>query len=433
MKISQITTIMIVLLAVLVVQVSAQSFNYEPGVVDPTSLFLNVTDVDINDFDDFPSRVRLERGEEIKVVVAVKAMNGDVENARIRAEIVGYEYADYENEDVVAYSEVFDLSEGSSDTYTLHLKVPEDIEKIDEMFLRVFVSARNDVPSLEYMFPMEIDGLAKDKAVQIRKFYISPSSEIEAGRALSFKVQVKNMGEKDLDDVSVEISIPELGLTTYETIDTILEEEVESFEALLLRIPLDAEVKDYDVVATVSFDKYQAQSETKTITVTGREETPGSEEDDTTIITMPQSVEIIKGTTAVYPVLIENTGATSKTYIVNVEGTNDWATMQIQPSSVVLLKAGQTQTVYVNLQATADAEAGDKVFQVKVTAGDEVSSTNVLATVKAGEETSNNLRSVLEWALVILVIILILLGLIVLIAKVKKGDKEEDEDSETYY
>lgn len=436
MKTSQIMTTFAVLMLLMVVSVSAQSFSYNYSTPDSTTEFMTITDLDVNNFDDFPpgSILKVERGEELDIKVTVKAGALPVENAEIEARLAGYQYSDYERDSITDYSETFELDPGRSDVYTLHLKIPTDLDK-EEIELRISLADRNN-PTIEYLYTLDVQGVKKQDALQIKKFFISPSATVEAGRALSFKVQVENMGDKDLKDVSVEISIPELGLSTYETIDEINKDDSESFEALLLRIPTDAKDGDYEVVAKVDFDKYQSEEMSKTITVVAREDVADNTNmgSSKTIVTMPQSVEISKATSgAVYPIMINNKDNTARTYVVSVTGTDDWATAQIQPSSVVVVSPGQSQTVYVNLKATADAEVGDNVFQVTISSGEDVSTTNVVATVKGTTTSDNGLRNVLEWALVILVIILILLGLIVLIAKVKKGDKDNDEDSETYY
>ncbi|MCF7866595.1 putative S-layer protein [Candidatus Woesearchaeota archaeon] len=439
MKISQITTTFIVLLLLAVIQVSAQSTGYNISTPNESNLYMSIKDVDVNDFDDFfpGSVLQVKRGEELEIKVAIEAGDLAITNGEVEASIKGYRYADEERSDVTDYSDTFDLKAGRTITQTLNLKIPTEMDKND-LELRIRLTDRNN-PTIEYLYRLDVAGIAKENALQIKKFFISPSSTIEAGRALSFKVQVENMGDGSLDDVSVEVSIPELGLTTYETIDQINQDDVESFEALLLRIPTDAAAGTYNVVAKVDFDKYESEDVTKTIQVTERVCTSttcvegNTQETQKTVVTMPQSLEAVKGTPAVYPVMVNNKADVAKTYVVSVTGTDDWATVQIQPSAVVVIAPGASQTVYLNVKPNQNAAVGDKVFQVAITSGNDVSTTNVVAKIKDSSANTTGLRSVLEWALVILVVILIILGLIVLIAKVKKNNKDEDEDSETYY
>jgi uncharacterized membrane protein len=313
-----------------------------------------------------------------------------------------------------------------------------DMEQKDAK-LRIIVMDENSPEVIIYNYQLNIEGADESNAIQIRDFLISPSESIEAGRALSFKVKVKNIGESDLDDVTVKISIPELDITAYETIDEIESDETQSFEALLLRIPSDAKVADYDVIATVEFDKYEEVQETKTIKVLAAESTstPTGSESGKTVVTMPESVELTKGTSgAVYPVLIQNMGDSSKTYVLSVSGTQEWASSSFEPSSVVIVNAGSSKTVYLKLVPNTDAQAGDKVFQVSITSGADTRETAVVATIKDGNTKAaqtTSLKTVLEWALIVLIIVLIILGLVLVFSKMRKKGKDDEEEAQTYY
>jgi len=400
--------------------------------------YLSVSSVKINgDTFNNGDRLRVNRGDKLQIRVGVKAGSIDVKDAEIEASINGYRYSKYERDMVTDYTSTFDLGPSESDYFTLNLQVPTDIQENDAL-LRLRVVDRNN-PAIEYTYQLVIYGTNRENSVQIQDFFISPSETIDAGRALSFKLKVKNYGDTNLDDVSVEVAIPELNLNTFETLNTLNAEDTKSFEALLLRIPSDAKSGQYNVVATVHFDKYESTTQAKQITVNSASTTPVTPgATGKTIVTMPDSIEVSKGTTgAVYPIMIENKADTAKTYVVSVTGIDTWGTGTLQPSSVVLVGPGQSKTVYLNLVAKDDAAAGDKVFQIGINSGSEATTTNVVAKLKDASSTSSSssdVKNVLEWALIILVVVLIILGLIVLIAKLRKGDEEEgDDEAQTYY
>ena len=437
MKIKQMmATVALVLLVVMVLPVvNAQTTNN----TNTTAQYLTVSSVKINgDTFNNGDRLRVNRGDKLQIRVGVKAGSIDVKDAEIEASINGYRYSKYERDMVTDYSSTFDLGPSESDYFTLNLQVPTDIQENDAL-LRLRVVDRNN-PAIEYTYQIVIYGTNRDNAVQIQDYFISPSDTIDAGRALSFKLKVKNYGDTDLDDISVEVAIPELSLNTFETLNTLNAQDTKSFEALLLRIPSDAKPGQYNVVATVHFDKYESTTQTKQITVKGAPTTPTTPGvSGKTVVTMPDSIEVSKGTTgAVYPIMVENKANTAKTYVVSVTGIDAWGTGTLQPSSVVLVGPGESKTVYLNLVAKDDAATGDKVFQVGIKSGSEATTTNVVAKLKDASSTpasSSDVKNVLEWALIILVVILIILGLIVLVAKLRKGDKEEgdDEEAQTYY
>lgn len=438
MNSNRIGLVLVTLLLLLVASVS---------VMAQTTDALTVYELEINRMDGLDSKIiTIERGEDIDIDVTVLAGLNDVENVQIEAFIAGYRYAEYERDLVTDYTKTFDLTAENKRSFGLKLQVPVDMDKKDAK-LRIIIADENSDNVIQFNYQLNIEGSSDDNAVDIRKFLISPSEEIEAGRALSFKVQVKNVGNSDLDDVTVRVAIPELGVQAYETIDELESNdgdgEVQSFEALLVRIPSNAKAGTYDVVATVEFDKYRSVEMTKEITVIAAEDTSDNNEaSGKTLVMMPDSIELSKGTSgAIYPILIENQGDASRTYVVSVSGTSDWATTSFEPSSVVIVKGGDSKSVYLKLNPHDDAKPGDRVFQVSILSGEESKETSVVATlngdvVEEDEDSSSSvpLRTVLEWALIILIIVLIILGLILVFVKMRKNDRDDnDDEAQTYY
>ena len=377
----------------------------------------------------------VERGDDLNLRVVLQA-NDEVKNAYMGAYISGYRHAHYEPHMVMAHSPTFNIPAGHKRSFNLNLEVPMEIEQKDAK-LRLVLFDENSDSVVTYNYQLAIYGADEKAAVNIRNFFISPSETIEAGRALSFKVQVRNHGNFDLDDVTVKVEIPELNLQTFETIDWIEVDETKSFESLLLRIPQTAKAGNYEVIATVEYDRFQRTSESKTINIERTEEIKDGI-DKVSVVTMPERVEIVAGTQptqgSMYPILIENKGASSKTYTLSVTGHEGWATATFEPASAFVVQGGSSQTAFLRLKAHDDVEAGDKLLNVKVQTGDEVKENTVLAnirTVEEKEETDMNVRQILEWALVVLIIVLIILGLIVVFKKMKKNNEEEDE--QTYY
>jgi uncharacterized membrane protein len=136
----------------------------------------------------------------------------------------------------------------------------------------------------------------------------------------------------------------------------------------------------------------------------------------------------------VYPILVQNKGTSAKTYVLSISGVSEWGSAVFEPSSVFVLKAGQSQTVYLRLLASKDAQIGDKVMKITITAGDEMKDTTVIASVKQGTtkaSSSAGMKNVLEWFLVVLVAILIILGLVIAFRKMKKEKNNDEEQS--YY
>jgi len=402
---------------------------------DNGSNFLEITQVKIDgDVAEDGDDLFVERGQDLDIRVTVEAGNEDADGVQIEAFISGYRYSKYERDLVSDYSDTFNLPANNKRSFDLNLEIPQDMQTEDAK-LRIVVTDQNSDEVIIYNYQLSIYGADKSDAVAITDFFITPSTTIEAGRALSFKVKVKNYGEDDLDDIKVIVSIPELDLYAFETLDTLDADETQSFEALLIRIPADAEPGSYEVKAEVDFDRYESTSESQTIKVIeGSGSTSGTSGIGDSIVTMPESVDVIKGSSSVYPILIQNQGKTSATYVLSTSGISTWGSSAFEPSSVVIVKPGQSETVYLRVTANADAEAGDRVFQVTVKSGDQTEQASVLAAVKESSTKANgSLTSVLEWVLIILIVVLIVLGLVIAFRKFKKNEAEKADEEQTYY
>ena len=401
---------------------------------------LDVTSVEINNRNvyessgDHSNNYKYERGEELEIDVCVKAL-AEVQDAQVEADIYGYRYSTREQSKVSDITNTFDLDEGDNDCFTLNLEVPTKMD-VDYYKLRIRVADRDGL-SFEKDFQLHIEGADASAAIEIRDFSLDPE-DVVAGRAFTAMVKVRNIGDNDLDDLKVTVSVPELNIKTSEYMDDIESDESKTFEELLLRIPECTKAGNYDVEILVEFDEYEETSVATSITVRsgdmcGTENTGTGGTEDKTIVTVPSSQELTQGTSIAYPIMIQNNLGTSKTYTLTVSGTSGWATTRIDPSSVIIVPAGQSKTVYLYVSANANSEPGDKIMTLTVDSGTESKQIPLVAKIgKATSGTSTNwssLRNGLEIGLVVLVIILIIIGLIIAFNKMKDNKKE----TEPYY
>ena len=311
------------------------------------------------------------------------------------------------------------------------MKVPENVAK-DYYDLRVRVATRTGT-AFDQSYRLHIKGSRHN--VVIKDVLFTPENSVKSGRAMLAVVRVKNLGEKTEDGIKVKVSVPDLGISAADYIDELKPDESTSSEELYLRIPDCAKDGTYNVVVeTVYNDGYSETKVTKTIHVVQQDTcktTTNAQPQEKTVISVPSESQQLKvGTGNVYPITITNSGSTSQTYVVAVEGA-DWATTKISPSNVLVVKPGETKFVYIYVTPTETAEAGEHVFNVKVSSGDQEKTFSMKGTiVRAGQD---NLKRGLEISLIILLIVLIIVGLIVGLTKLKGGNSQESEDETSYY
>lgn len=405
----------------------------------PMADALNSSTIEIVEIDNVDvtndRQLYVQRGDNIDIRTVITP-DVDLRDATVEVMISGYRYQEFNSEMVRQNVGPFDLRANVSRSDNLRIQIPNDI-KAEDAKLRVFVTDRNSDNAAVKSYQLVIDGIAEDEAVEIRDFFISPTRNVEAGRALNFDVVVRNLGTVDLDDVTARVSIPALGLTRQDTITSLERDESKAFEALMLRIPQNTEAGVYTVNLEVRFDRYRVATETATFEIV---DAPRNEPTVESTMTLQNSINLQAGAgERIIPILLENRRSTPQTFVLDVEGVNDFGTSSFNGNNVVVVPGANndgpaTTTVHLSIAANADAEHEDKVFTV-VARGDSELRQTVIANISGDEPTQEtDLRNVLEWSLIVLVALLIILGLVLLVSKMRGGKNEpEGDDTQTYY
>ncbi len=388
-----------------------------------------------------------ERNQEVEVKVHFTMEdNGDSVADSDEEVEVEVEFTGYDGDRVRDTEYVDEVKEGESYVERLTLEFPWDMDQ-DYYTMRVYICPRSG-DCVEETYELDVE--AEEHGFVIKDVDFSPGLTVEAGRALLTTVRVENIGdEEDNEGVKVKVSIPELGLSASDYLDEVDEDDSVSSEELYIRIPSDASAGSYDVEVSVTYDDGdETVSEEYTLTVTATEEEEVAAEEPAveskTVITVgPEAQDMTAGQGgAVYPITLTNAAGEAKTYVISVSGYNSWGSVRLDPSNVVVLEEGQTQTVYLFVSANEDA-SGSQTFAVTVSAGSETLKQMLLtanvepaATEDVAEEASSwdSVKKGLEVGLIVLVILLVILGLIIVVNKLRsQDDDEEDDKSKTYY
>jgi uncharacterized membrane protein len=426
------------LFSVLLIAMAMALVAVTPLATATTDLNVDYIKIDGEELDPAASGITLEvtRGEEIDLRVRVSASNNDVENVQVSAGLYGYQYAQYEFSKVYDVSNTFDLEAGNTRNVDLSLQVPVQMDD-EDMKLRLLVADRTGTAYI-MEYNLDVEGTDRGNAIIIKEAYLSPSNTVMAGRALSSLVKIENIGQRDLDDITLIVSVPELNLQDTESLDELENNEVETFEKIILRFPKDTPAGNYLVEYTVRFDEFESVTATDIVTVTPCENVAcGAEQPATegqTVVQVPNSqMAVAGGSEAVYPVMLNNLGNTAKVYTIQVAGVDAWGSARVDPGASLVVPAQSTATAFVYVSANEDATAGEKYFKVTVGADGDMKEVPLSLQVSASEDgdESSSLQRTLEIALIILIVILILIGLIVGFNKLRGNN--DDDDAKTYY
>jgi hypothetical protein len=381
----------------------------------------------------------LEKDDTIEVDVQFTA--NDDTSVEIEVELSG----DGKKDKVSDSTDEFNVNDGTTYTKTLELELPQRMDQDRQYQIRVTIS--NKYGSVIETGTLDISG--SDHSVQIRDIVLSPENEVKAGRALLATARIKNRGTQQEEDVKVKVSIPALGISASDYIDELDEEDCDdedcddstTSEELYMRIPDCAEPGEYTVKVCVEYDDGDEEAcETAKISVVESDscalpDVDSSASTGKTIITIgPETQDIAKGASVIYPVTIANEGSAAKVYSIVTEAA-DWAEFTTTPSNVLVVGPGESKAAFVSVKANS-AASGLQVFSVTIKSGETVLKQVPLRANITGAAAASSLgkiKKALEIGLVILVVLLVLLGLIIGFNKLRGSEEEEGEDEKTYY
>ncbi|HME87416.1 MAG TPA: FixG Ig-like domain-containing protein [Candidatus Nanoarchaeia archaeon] len=409
--------------------------------LDPFGVSVNEVKVNGDSLNaDQAVRTQFERDSELDVTVKLQADNvTSAQDVEVSVFLTG------SKDKVSDTSKPFDIVPNTIYTKTFTLDVPEKLTD-REYQLRVVVSSPNS-QTVSYVYPLLVD--AVDHSIAIKEVTFSPNGNVVAGRAMTAVARLKNYGVTEEQDVKVVFSIPALGVQETDYINEIEEDEAVSTEEVLLRIPANARSGTYDVDVTAYYDDYDEKTKaTYSITVVGDSyaasavggvvsTAPGK----TVIAVGPQSQSVARGENGVvYPVSISNAENTARTFTLLVSGTNDWATVKVSPSNVVIVNPGETKQAYVYVAASEQASLGEHVFSLDVKSGNDiVQQIPLKADVLEGTAGSawSGVKTALQVGITVLVLLILVLAVVIVYQRRMKGNANSNDESEqiaqTYY
>ncbi len=374
-----------------------------------------------------PTLVNIERGDKVSIRVELYS-NCDLDDVKVKSWIGGYEYDDIEDT-----TSLFNMKQDVRYVKNLVLEIPNDINANDQYTLHV--EAFNDDVNEELEFSVEIS--AKRHLLNFVDVIFNPGLSAKNTQPLFVTVRLENLGDEKEDDVRVEVSIPELGMSQRTFIDELVtvedsdnndEETSQSSDTLLIDLS-DVQPGTYNLRIKVDYNRgHDSVVQNYPLTVTGGASAAGTS--NLMVQANTASMDVNQGGSAVYTFSIANLGTQARTFNFELSGQEAWATARLDPMAVTVLP-GATREVNVVVNAKADADLGSKVFTVRVKEGSSIAKELQFDANVKPESAGNmsSLRSGLEIGFIVLLVILVILGIILAVNKLKG----KEESGESYY
>ena len=357
--------------------------------------------------------VSVVAGDKIKVeVYFISAVNDT--DVTIEVELEG------EKIDTKTITNVFDVEEGKAYTKVLYVEVPFELkdQTSDDIYLNIEIDGRDHKTNLNEI-TLRVQRPSYNAVI---KSVVTPNS-IEAGETIPVDFVLKNLGYNDLDDLYVQVSIPELGisqgpvwvgdLVNIEDCDNDCDKEDTVAGRIFLKVPYSVKEGAYDLEFVVYNDDVES-TKTQTIFI--------GKDFSSEVITGETSQQISVREDATFSLLLVNPTDNVKVYKIVTESVDGLFTKV--SSTMVAVPAGSSKTVEI----TANAEKeGNYQFDVSIFSGEDLLDT-VTYNISAEGKTANT--TVILTVILAIIFLVLVIVLIVLIGR--KPQKTEDF-GESYY
>ena len=316
--------------------------------VDDVTVSINGKEVFSNN--SVTKTVSVERGSTITVQLDFTA-NESINDIKAKAEISSY------REDIRSKTERFDIKEGKTYAKYFYLDIPNDMDTGDTLL-------EIEITGGDKSWSKDIDITIQKGAYVLEIKSVEVDRKIEAGKSLLVEIVVKNMGSHEIEDVYVKASIDELDIEKTTYLGDLTEKDAEDgedtrYKTIVLAIPEDTKTGSYTLEVRAYNSDVDVKT-TKTFSVKGVEEVEGEE-----VVAPTRTQTVKKGKGVVYGLTILNLGEKARTYSISVEGTENWASVQINPVTIKV-PADKSQIVDIYVVTNKNAVPGTHLFTVIV-------------------------------------------------------------------
>lgn len=381
--------------------------------------------LEIQRVDDESSEDEFEWKPLDKVTLEVRVRNNGDNDEDVEINVDLYDPDKQEFLDLDA-EETISIDEGTSETVTFTIEVPDDAEDKYLLKVKAFVEGEEDEECTDLISGSASRSVRVQKEshdVTLTNFNVPATAD--CGETLHLSVRANNVGRNDEEDVKVNVYSRELGIDE-DSLKFDLDEGDTRTTNFDVKIPQNLTAKNYDLNFIASFDydddddTYGEESDIykKTIAVGNCQLQISDTTKRSAAIAAELLSEVKAGEQISIRVSLKNTGDAATTYTLGISGIDEWATLdKIDPQSVSLEK-GESKDILVSLNAKPEA-SGEKEFTIRAVYAGKLTEQKVALEIQpsAQIDTSKITEALREnWFIWLIVLINIILIILIIVA-----------------
>lgn len=382
----------------------------------------------------------VQRDSTLTLNVQLKATEQITKLLELRATISGLDQNAY-SKDKVEDSKLLDnFDKNTIYPLTFTLKLPSDLEQ-DTYTISLTAEDKNSNELSKWTYTFKLG--TQRHNIQLKEAFTIPTNTVRAGESVIVKTRVKNVGEKE-ERIRIEAKLenanaPITATATVTATATNQASDVTYIEALkpqtekdagdlYLLIPECTPAGKYNIIVNAEYNENR-ETTSKILAIKIVEGTQCISNSQTgNTITGPETINAVQKTTTIIPLTITNPSNERRALKITLQGIDDWATSNIQPSNIVMINAGESATVNAELHVNKDATKGTKIFTAtasEATSGETVSKQTITLNIQE-QETQNNTNTedtITNIIYGILIVLVIIFAIAVLVLAFKKEEQ----------
>lgn len=385
--------------------------------ITDTTLFIN--DRGGKNVDDGDEVENIKPKDHLELEITAENEYSDTTNLELNNVAIRVDCEDPHDFDFDEQSEnVGDIGEENEETTTFTFTAEEDAADSDtKCTLAVDGKDENGARHAESIeFTLSVQRESHD--LQIENINLQPPTLLCETQNINLQADIRNLGKTDESDALVEIISKDLNYQLRTNTFSLDEDNVQEMN-ILIPVPPSLTAGTKTIQIKTFYDNTKA-SNSETISVTsqcgGRAIIPTRQQQGTTAeeitLTLGQSsLTAAQGSTVSIPVRITNTGSATKEYTLLFTNTEEFAAPS--PTKKILLKPGQTSTLYMNLHIKPTAPVKKQSATITVaTDGEALAADTIALEITGKSRGSDTARTTLFWIIINLLLVVIVLFLV---------------------
>ncbi|HKL23609.1 MAG TPA: putative S-layer protein [Candidatus Nanoarchaeia archaeon] len=333
---------------------------------------------------------------------------------------------------------VKDIDEDDTETTTFTITLDKDVEDFESADAVLYVKVTGEIDNrgeendgdkscnydgIEADIILDDFVIANNVKIDNQKTSFDEYNLLNCDKEYSVSFETWNIGDKDQDDVYVEVYSDSLEI--YESFEI---SEIDAFDTSRIfdfkfKVPEDLE----DGVYYLNFKVYDEDGDIYENSDDGESKlTVLFKNEESCLIIEPTITadlysEAIEGEEMIVKIGIRNDDVKSRTFLINPEDYQDWAVLKEISSDAIILDSGAREEVTLTLKIKDDVE-GEKEFELNIFSDNKLISTQPVQVNVEAKEFLSGILDDIDWKIagIILLNIILLVSIIVVAGKILK-------------